>query len=253
MNHVIRDLPGIGFRMVALSAALLLIAGSVHGAFSPAVATDMIEPRFPLDAAVDGLREGSATIIVEIDANGQLNDWLPLSTTHPGFVTVLSEVLHLWTFQPATRDGEAVRSSLPLKVQFRSDGLITSVSRMQVAANIIAIPLGDLEEKSLVVKLKELDRVPALRQAVSPAYPPSMTSAAKQAAVFSLYIDTEGRVRMPMLIQSSGDMRLDLAAYDALLQWRFEPPTKRGKPVIAVAEQAFNFTNQARRSSESAF
>jgi len=54
------------------------------------------------------------------------------------------------------------------------------------------------------------------------------------------YIDEKGAVRMPAVDASANPYLSDIAVA-AVREWRFEPPTSRGKPVLIAASQEFNF------------
>jgi TonB family protein len=56
------------------------------------------------------------------------------------------------------------------------------------------------------------------------------------------YIDEKGAVRLPAIKYSD---RIDLAesALEAVRQWKFEPPTRNGRPVLITAVQQFDFGN----------
>jgi len=66
-----------------------------------------------------------------------------------------------------------------------------------------------------------------------------------QQAVFELFIDENGNVRMPTLRDNERSERIDeqllVIAQDALLQWKFEPPRRRGKPVVVSVAQPIHF------------
>src|SRR5690348_4730103 len=67
-----------------------------------------VEARFPDALARRGIYEGEARIVLWIDAQGVLADWLLAGYTHPLLAREATEVLPQWRFKPARRDGEAV-------------------------------------------------------------------------------------------------------------------------------------------------
>jgi hypothetical protein len=64
--------------------------------------------------------------------------------------------------------------------------------------------------------------------------------------VLDFYIDTEGRPRMPVVLSAAHDVYA-IAAMEALLQWRFAPPTRQGRPAIVRATQQFSFAARSPR------
>jgi len=89
--------------------------------------------------------------------------------------------------------------------------------------------------------LKDLDKIPTPVYTVSPAYPRELADkGVKGKVVINFFIDETGAARMPSGSVHDDD-RLSALALAALRQWKFEPPTKNGKPVLVAAQQIFNF------------
>jgi TonB family protein len=57
------------------------------------------------------------------------------------------------------------------------------------------------------------------------------------------YIDETGVVRMPA-VSPRDNIELTALSLEALRQWRFEPPTRNGKPVLVKASQVFSFGSE---------
>jgi TonB family protein len=55
------------------------------------------------------------------------------------------------------------------------------------------------------------------------------------------YIDEQGNVRMAAVPRESAGDIYAAAAVAAVEQWRFEPPLRKGRPVLVLAQQEFNF------------
>ena len=76
---------------------------------------------------------------------------------------------------------------------------------------------------------------------MSPFYPNEMRGRGEAGTVtLDFYIDGEGRVRLPAADLGTHPS-FARAAVEALDQWRFEPPTSEGRPVVVRAIQTFNF------------
>jgi TonB family protein len=89
--------------------------------------------------------------------------------------------------------------------------------------------------------LRDLDRIPLLLNAVTPRYAIEARDQGVRGTVeVQFFIDEKGTVRMPAVLQAD---RLDLAqmALEAVRQWKFEPPTHKGNPVMISAVQHFEF------------
>ena len=91
------------------------------------------------------------------------------------------------------------------------------------------------------VPLEKLDRAPAPVAGAAPAYPREWADRGiKGRVVMQYYIDETGRVRMPTVV-SADSPQLGWAAVAAVQGWRFQPPTRKGVPVLAKADQTFRF------------
>lgn len=69
-------------------------------------------------------------------------------------------------------------------------------------------------------------------KAIKTPEPGSMFYAkAKQKAVFTVQVGTDGLVHDPVLVQSCGDEQADASALEAVSRWKFKPATRDGIPV----------------------
>ena len=69
-----------------------------------------------------------------------------------------------------------------------------------------------------------------------------MLRAAKRLrVVFICIVNRDGTVEGIRLTETSGSQDLDLAASEALKQWRFSPALRRGRPVRQWVQQTFLF------------
>ena len=142
---------------------------------------------------------------------------------------------------PAKLRGEPVGATVELDFNFESQGTLvvsqTSIDNLQ--ARLLQLMAGAYVFRPC--SLKELDRIPTPIFTVSPIYPRELADkGVKGRVVITFYIDETGTVRMPAG-SVDDDSRLISLAIAALRQWRFEPPTRSGKPVLVAAEQTFNF------------
>jgi protein TonB len=75
-------------------------------------------------------------------------------------------------------------------------------------------------------------RPPRLLEGPAPAYPRIALRLQQQGSVLlELTIDADGRVSAVAVLESSGFERLDEAAREGVLAWRFEPALRDGAPV----------------------
>lgn len=78
-----------------------------------------------------------------------------------------------------------------------------------------------------------------------PRYPPHSRRLGEEGAVvLRVELDEQGKVCAARVSASSGFVRLDEAALDAVRTWHCNPATRNGQPVRAVALQPFKFILQ---------
>jgi protein TonB len=98
-----------------------------------------------------------------------------------------------------------------------------------------------MEELEFIFELSEVDRIPQPIYRVAPVYPYEMKQAGISGAVSLLFVCTaEGRVRN-VSVRSSTHREFEQSSIRALLEWRFEPGMKDGKPVNVRMLLPFNF------------
>ena len=105
-----------------LSAFFLMLAMPMASiAFSPmtAPAQPVVKtaPQYP-DKAVELGLEGVVLLLLEIEESGEPASIKVKNQAHPVLRSAAIKTVRQWQFQPATRDGEAVRSTLKVPIRF---------------------------------------------------------------------------------------------------------------------------------------
>ena len=200
-----------------------------------------VEPVFPYQLQQLSVTSGDARIVINVDGTGKLDEYLVIGYTMPEFADVVVRAVKQWKFEPAKLRGEPVGATVELDFNFESQGTLvvsqTSIDNLQ--ARLLQLMAGAYVFRPC--SLKELDRIPTPIFTVSPIYPRELADkGVKGRVVITFYIDETGMVRMPAG-SVDDDSRLISLAIAALRQWRFEPPTRSGKPVLVAAVQTFNF------------
>ena len=206
---------------------------------TPARIIQTVDPIFPETLIATYRRGGNATILVSISAEGELAEWLAIRHNDPLFAEAAVEALKHWKFEPARLRGEPVPVCTELKFSFEVKGVVVSVSSAELLeANFNEITGG---QNYGPCTLRDLDRIPVPLQAVSPVYPKQIAErGASGEVVVDFYIDEHGAVRMPYVTGYPHQTLANLAV-DAVKQWKFEPPTRRGIPVLVHVRQVFRF------------
>lgn len=192
---------------------------------------------YPPRMLYEAIYSGEARVVISVDADGDLTDCLVTGYTHKVFAEAAVDALKRWRFEPARARGTARAARTEVQFVFRERGVIVQNLPGALEQRMI---LGELRERYTFspCKLGELDRIPNPVHVVQPMVP--RTTRLRQVTV-AFYIDTEGRVRMPAVDRDSADDEYAAAAVAAVEQWRFEPPMRKGEPVLVYAEQEFKF------------
>jgi TonB family protein len=106
----------------------------------------------------------------------------------------------------------------------------------------LAGPLAaNTNAQSLVCPSGALDRPLTPSQVVEPRYPDELRHEGPAGEVkVDFYVDGSGRVRLPA-VDPKAHPSFAREATEAVLEWRFEPPTRGGRPALVKVEQVFNF------------
>jgi TonB family protein len=76
---------------------------------------------------------------------------------------------------------------------------------------------------------------------VEPVYPQElMKQGISGNIIVDFYIDETGKARFPTAMAGTNETLAGIAVA-AVQQWRFIPPTAKGKPVLVQARQVFTF------------
>jgi TonB family protein len=200
-----------------------------------------VEPLFPYQLQQVSVSSGEARVVINVDASGKLNEWLVIGYTMPDFADAAVRALKQWKFEPARLRGEPVGTTVELVFHFEIQGTMVVSQTMTdtVTARMLQLMAGAYVYRPC--SLKDLDRIPTPVYTVSPAYPHELVEkGARGKVVINFFIDETGAVRMPSGSAQEDD-RLSGLAIAALRQWKFEPPTRNGRPVLVAAQQVFNF------------
>lgn len=206
------------------------------------------QPGFPSALALRGVTSGSASFMLLVGSDGNLQDFLLLEATHLEIGVAVAKVLPEWKYQPVLVDGLPVNAASRITVNVRSSGSVAALSVSDDVQNLFPDRkiVGSTHQAYRVATLDDLDYMPALVRIVQPPPPPKGSiDGGSVTVVFRIFIDQEGRVRIPIL-QDAGGGRVDLAVLEdlqeTLLQWRFTPPRVEGQVVVAQVQQPFELS-----------
>ncbi|HVU34547.1 MAG TPA: energy transducer TonB [Opitutaceae bacterium] len=198
-------------------------------------------PVFPHELMQLGVREGEVRVAFSVDTNGRIDDCLAVLYTRREFAEVSLAALKRWRFEPARFRGEPIAAASEVTIKFEIQG--TVVVSMTPSETISARIFSMLDDHDGLrpCTLKELDHIPVPIAAQTPVFPANLAhrNGVRQVTV-GFYIDETGAVRLPS-VDVNDDPELGAIAINAIRNWKFEPPTCKGRPVLVRASQLFNF------------
>jgi len=192
---------------------------------------------------------GRVRVAVQSDSEGNPVDWLILAYSHRDLATSTSEVIRKWHFAPVKIDGLPVSAQTEFDIEFRGPDVV-SISPVMDQLEFIFRNMGMERLEYRPATLTEIDRIPLLLNVVHPRYSTAARDQGVRGTVeIQFYIDEQGTVRLPAIKNAD---RFDLAesALEAVRLWKFEPPTRNGRPVLISAVQLFDFGNVAKDLTE---
>ena len=199
------------------------------------------EPIFPPGLKFDGITDGHVELIIDINEDGTVADWIPLRSTHRLLTESVERSLKKWRFNPAKIDGLAVPVAQKILFNFDHSGTVL-ISGTGLDLHMRWIQELGRQDDRLAFELPDLDQLPEPVDIVRPLLPMSLAGNKEPATVMiSFYIDTEGKVRIPVVIEWDADILYAKSAIQAITQWKFKPPTINGRAVVVRAIQPFHF------------
>jgi len=197
-----------------------------------------VKPAFPQHLIANGVNRGETRVLISVSHQGVLVDSLVVAYTDKAFADAVLDVLERWRYEPMLVRGQAVPCQVELLISFEATGVVVSldvnkaISRLtNRPEEIVFSPCG----------LRELDQIPRPVQADSPIFPKWLRDSGIHGNVtVEFYIDEKGAVRMPAVLAADHE-ELGFLAVDAVRGWRFDAPTRNGRPVLAKVRQLFHF------------
>jgi TonB family protein len=226
------------FALVALGRAAAAEQTDTKG-IQPLRIIKTTELQFPLALNTMTASRGEASVLINVDAQGRLIDWLVVSYTQKPFADEAVKALKEWRFEPARRSGEAIAIRTTLTFNFEADRKVMSVIPTDMFDIFVRSWRGE-RVISQVCRPQDLDQPLQTVKTVQPRYAPPVKAPGdtRSRVLVDFYVDETGRPRMPVVVQAS-DTLFAAAAVDALDQWRFAAPTRGREPVAVHVQQEF--------------
>jgi len=196
-----------------------------------------VAPTYPPKAAREGVVAGKARLALRIDPVGRLDDILVTAYSLREFADEAVIAVGKWKFAPGRVDGDPAFGILEVTFVFDVN---RPLANDRIGPRDEAYFEGE-KYRFEAVAPSQLDHAPVPVHTVAPVYPSNWAQRGLTGSVvMEFYIDQAGRVRMPA-VESTDHPELAWIVFPAIVKWRFEPPTRKGQPVLVRAEQAFAF------------
>lgn len=223
---------------------LLLLAAALPApaAFQSAQpGPDNPQPQFPAALTAEGITRGRALVAISIDETGRVKDMLPLAYSNIRFARASMEALQDWRFTPAQVDGQPVPVQTEMSFDYTLEGAVISTN---VLNHFFFDNFDDIGDYALVYRPaapERLDGPPVRVAGEDPRYAKAAAKNGVRGRVqVRFYIDEHGGVRLPA-VANPADPYLMEQAVGAVRTWKFSPVTSRGRPVLVIARQDFDF------------
>lgn len=197
------------------------------------------EARFPLALQNSPVLNGDAKVAIDVDENGRLADCLVTGYSRKEFADAAVESLRQWRYVPPKVNGQPWASVREVHFDFSRTGVVVNFTGTDAMSN----RFDELTQNSRIYRtyaLRDLDRIPTPIQVVSPVAPEGELKGTHTVAV-EFYIDEQGQVRLPSVARADAGSVYAASALSAVRQWRFDPPTIKGRPVLVLVTQQFKF------------
>jgi len=200
-----------------------------------------VEPVFPDAARLDGFSAGHVTVAVKHNARGEPIDMLVLAATHPTMAEAALRAVREWRFTPSSNPADLVTHTM--RIGFRMQGVVVFPFGKNLAEDMVEAATGSsrLRESVTVPRVQALVRKPKALEQPMPKYPAALAPRQVEGtAAVRFYVDQDGRVRLPELIEATSPEFAE-AALAAVAQWRYEPPQEGGRRIVATDLWTFKF------------
>jgi TonB family protein len=218
----------------------LLAIVPLQAAFESIKIEMTVEPQMPAVLRMDGLRDGRVIMAIDVDATGRLSDCLVIAASHKELVRSCVEALKEWRFTPARLDGQPISARQELTIHLSQTGAVVSRTATETITDLFERVAGRRNDYEMC-PAREVDRPLTAVNRVSPEYARDAEKLGVGGRVrVHFYVDEQGNVRLPA-VPAETDPYLSAVAVQAMRSWKFDPPTRRGQPVLVAAVQEFDF------------
>lgn len=238
MKFKILKLFSSSFLLLSLFVAIPVSVSAVEN-FESLEVTYSVLPSYPTKMTFEGIYDGTAQVVVNVNEKGEIEDVYLSAYTHPVFGQLAEEYIRKWKFKPAKLNGEPLSVIKPFDFSFEDRRGVFALGIHEAAAT--KLRFTNFVGGKRIYSPRELDQIPEPISMVAPLYPEDFKGkSVKGSATVIFYIDEDGGIRMPHVTDYSHES-FGKTALLAVDQWKFKPPLVNGSPVSILVRQEFNF------------
>lgn len=188
---------------------------------------------------------GVATMVVKHQENQTLRaEVARLTAPNPSVATLTAENARLKEAMVRSenqrKDDAAIIQLLGEESGLKEKAMETALKRANASEATVARLTARLAEVS-PYSMKELDRMPVISNQLPPLYPAQMKSAGVEGeALMEFVVDQNGAVTDVKAVRAT-NVDFEVAAEEALKQWKFNPGQKGGRAVSTRVTQLLQF------------
>lgn len=240
----LQNLRRVGLGLIALAFVTMAPAMTNEETAAALKLSKFVLPDYPGMLRLQGVPDGETLVALSRNPDGRPRDVLALETTRPEFAREALEAVRQWRFLPA-EPAVGASSERPRLVRFlfKAGGVVMVPSQAPVVREKGVAAPSDYRP----VLFSDLDRMPRAISQSLPQFPTALVGKTKTGeANVAFFVDEAGGVRVPV-VSAATEPEFARAALETIATWRYEPPLRAGRPVVAYESLVIQF-GQAPRS-----
>lgn len=208
----------------------------VAGQSIPPRVIEQVKPDYPVLMRASGLK-GEVVVDFVVDIEGRVRNAYVVRSLNPAFDDLALDAVRKWRFEPGRVGERPVRTHMRVPVIFQLQGVYDGGSNGL-----------EVTRKADLAKLPEelrYDTPPRIIGVERPVYPYAQLAARTEGrATVAYVIDERGRIEQTKVMEAT-DPAFGEALVAAVERFRYEPASKKGRPIKSLG----SFTQEFRRDA----
>jgi len=183
-----------------------------------------------------------------IDETGNIKDRLPIESNHYGLLEAATKVIEKAKFTPATLNEIPTPIQYQVRVSFRDfdQEVWNNTGQLPMGSNVMDGTESRMYSRNQdqfiygQCEVKDLDHPLQVIQGALVVMEDEAGNAPQGDCVIEFYIDPEGAVRLPRVIQSDNE-QVSMSAIGSLSKLVFSKPTHNQNPTFVKVRQKFHY------------